>query len=169
MTEDERKPLGASFAQVRRGFDPEQVTEHLDRLNMDIQVLADARDTATEQATQLREQLDAARDEVERLRGEVRVLSGDDDSVESMSERLQLMLRLVQDKFDDMQGAVRREVDDLSSLRERLAQQIDGSRQLLDRALPDARRPARDFAKNDGHQKPDAASTATSDGNTSAQ
>lgn len=170
MTSDERDPLAAPFALVRRGFDPEQVNERLDRLGTEIQDLAAARDSAVEQTTQLRGQLDTAHREVARLRSELRVLSDPPNSVEDMSARLQMMLRLVQDEFSEMQGAARREVDDLCSLRGRLAQQIDASRELLDRALPNARLPVQGGQQHDDHGQSAATSrtTATSRG-TSAE
>lgn len=154
MATNQREPSTASFALVRRGFDPEQVTERLDQLDAEIQVLAGARDAAMDHATQLSEQLDTAHAEVARLRSELRVMSSPADGVGSMSERLQVMLRLVENEFGEMRGTVQSEIDDLCSLRERLARQIDASRELLDRALPDTQPPARSSDKHDGHRPP---------------
>ncbi len=112
MVTVERESSAASFAVVRRGFDPVQVTKHLDRLDADMKILAADRAAAVEQAAQLgkeldtaRSELDAARAEAERLRNELRVMSGPPDSVGSMSERLQVMLRLAQDEFGEMRAA----------------------------------------------------------------
>lgn len=161
MTAAERGPLSTSFDVVRRGFDPEQVTEHLDRLDARIQALAAARDDAAEHAALLSGQLDTARGEVQRLRDELRAVSGPPDSVKGMSERLQVMLRLAHDEFDEMRGAAQREVDGLCSLRARLAEDLDASRELIDRALPTAPPADRAPEEHDGHRPPGEADGAS--------
>lgn len=167
MTTDERMPLETSFAVVRRGFDPRQVTERLDECDVEIKALTAARDAAVEQAALLSGRLDAERGEVGRLHRELRALSGLPDSVESMSERLQVMLRLAQDEFSEMRSAAQREVDGLCSLRERLAQDLDASRELIDKALPVTRSQAPVPQEQDGH-RPDRTSGAASVGTASS-
>ena len=112
MAPAEQAPIAApAFAVVRRGYDPDQVARHLDRVHAETTILAADRAAAVEQAGQLsqqlascRRELDAARTEVERLRGELRVLAGPPDTIDSMSERLQVMLRLVKDEFAGMRA-----------------------------------------------------------------
>src|SRR5689334_14917659 len=105
--------VAPSFAVVRRGYDPDEVTKHLNRLGADTEILAADRAAAVEQATQLsqqldatRNELDAARAEIERLRGELRVLAGPPDSVASMNDRLQVMLRMARDEFGEVRADV---------------------------------------------------------------
>ncbi len=112
MAPAEQAPIAApAFAVVRRGYDPDQVARHLDRVHAETTILAADRAAAVEQAGQLsqqlascRRELDAARTVVERLRGELRVLSGPPDTTDSMSERLQVMLRLAKDEFTGMRA-----------------------------------------------------------------
>jgi cell division septum initiation protein DivIVA len=101
------------FAVVRRGYDPDQVARHLERIDAETTILAADRAAAVDQAAQLsqqlatcRKELDAARTEVERLRGDLRVLAGPPDTIDSMSERLQVMLRLAKDEFTGMRADV---------------------------------------------------------------
>jgi hypothetical protein len=102
-TAGDRRPLllgGAAGLRPGRGHQAPQPDKR------ETAILAADRAAAVEQSTQLSQQLDAtrneldsARAEIERLRGELRVLSGPPDSVASMNDRLQVMLRLARDEF----------------------------------------------------------------------
>jgi hypothetical protein len=84
MAPAEQPPITTpAFAVVRRGYDPDQVAYHLNRVDAETTILAADRAAAVEQASQLGQQLAACRKElasahaeIERLRGELRVLSG---------------------------------------------------------------------------------------------
>ncbi|WP_316689573.1 hypothetical protein [Pseudonocardia sp. H11422] len=91
-----------SFATVRRGYDPGQVTAHLRRIEVEFAILVADRDAALEQAAQFLRELNAARREIERLSFQLPRLSLPPESIESMSERLQLMQRLARDEFGSM-------------------------------------------------------------------
>jgi hypothetical protein len=112
MAPAEQAPIAApAFAVVRRGYDPDQVAYHLHRVDAETTILAADRAAAAEQATQLgqqlaacRKELEAANTEIERLRGELRVLTGAPDTVDSMNERLQVMLRLAKEEFTGLRA-----------------------------------------------------------------
>src|SRR3954447_18834462 len=112
MAPAEQAPIAApAFAVVRRGYDPDQVAYHLNRVDAETTILAADRAAAAEQAAQLgqqlaacRKELDAANAEIERLRGELRVLTGPPDTVDSMNERLQVMLRLAKEEFTGLRA-----------------------------------------------------------------
>jgi cell division septum initiation protein DivIVA len=112
MAPAEQAPITApAFAVVRRGYDPDQVAYHLNRVDAETTILAADRAAAVEQATQLgqqlascRKELDAANAEIERLRGELRVLAGPPDTVDSMNDRLQVMLRLAKEEFTGLRA-----------------------------------------------------------------
>ncbi|WP_345606540.1 hypothetical protein [Pseudonocardia adelaidensis] len=112
MAPAEQAPIAApAFAVVRRGYDPDQVAYHLNRVDAETTILAADRAAAAEQAAQLgqqlaacRKELDAANAEIERLRGELRVLTGPPDTIDSMNERLQVMLRLAKDEFTGLRA-----------------------------------------------------------------
>lgn len=92
------------FAIVRRGYDPDQVTEHLHRVDIDTKVLLTDRDTAVARAEWADRELTQARTELERLRGEVRSLTGTPHTVGRLSERLDALLRLAHDEYGDLQA-----------------------------------------------------------------
>jgi hypothetical protein len=112
MAPAEQAPIVApAFAVVRRGYDPDQVAYHLNRVDAETTILAADRAAAAEQANQLgqqlaacRKELEAAQTEIERLRGELRVLAGPPDTVDSMNERLQVMLRLAKEEFTGLRA-----------------------------------------------------------------
>ncbi|MDH3060720.1 hypothetical protein QEN36_15270, partial [Gordonia alkanivorans] len=56
------------FAIVMRGYDREQVADHLQRLDAELRVLAADRDAATANAHELASHLEEARDEIAELR-----------------------------------------------------------------------------------------------------
>jgi hypothetical protein len=112
MAPAEQPPIATpAFAVVRRGYDPDQVAYHLSRVDAETTILAADRAAAAEQAAQLgqqlascRKELDAANAEIERLRGELRVLAGPPDTIDSMNERLQVMLRMAKQEFSGLRA-----------------------------------------------------------------
>ncbi len=101
------------FSVVRKGYDHEEVTQHLSRLDAEMKILATDGAAAVAQANQLTMQLDAtmkeleaSRAEVERLKADLRIMGGPADTVERMSERLQVLLRLSQDEFGEKRAEV---------------------------------------------------------------
>lgn len=112
MAPAEQPPIATpAFAVVRRGYDPDQVAYHLSRVDAEMTILAADRTAAAEQASQLgqqlvacRKELDSAKAEIERLRAELRVLAGPPDTIDSMNERLQVMLRLAKEEFTGLRA-----------------------------------------------------------------
>jgi chromosome segregation ATPase len=92
------------FAIVRRGYDPDQVTEHLHRADVEAKVLLTDRDTAVARAEWADRELAQARGELDRLQGEVRALKGTPQSVGRLSERLDALFRLAHDEYGDLQA-----------------------------------------------------------------
>lgn len=100
-----------TFVVVRRGFDTTQVTAHLSRLDADMKILATDRAAAVEQANQLSRELDktrgeleAAKAEVEQRRAELRTMGDPPDSLDRMSERMNVMRRLAAAEFGGMRS-----------------------------------------------------------------
>jgi hypothetical protein len=112
MAQAEQPPIATpAFAVVRRGYDPDQVAYHLSRVDAEMTILAADRAAAAEQASQLgqqltasRKELDAAHAEIDRLRTELRALAGPPDTIDSMNERLQVMLRLAKEEFTSLRA-----------------------------------------------------------------
>jgi DivIVA domain-containing protein len=139
--QDDREiiPLGAGFDVVRRGYDRGQVDEHLERLDADLGILIADRDTAVSQTGQLTRKLEGTHAEVENLKAQVNRLSVPPTNMDSLSERLQRMLRLAQDEADEIRARAetditetrkRHEVEaaDLRSRYENLIAELDARR-----------------------------------------
>jgi hypothetical protein len=93
----------AGFTIVRRGYDRRQVDDRIRWLEVQIKILVADRDSAMEhlELTELR--LNAALNEVARCRSEMRVMTTAPETVESMNDRLQAIMRESQDEFAAIQ------------------------------------------------------------------
>src|SRR5690242_1418994 len=96
----------AGFPVVRRGYDPDAVEVYLRRLHAQAEIVAADRDAAVEQARQMTVELEACRARVERLRGQVSALSEPGLITDTASERVRLMLRLVEDDIHELPSRI---------------------------------------------------------------
>jgi len=96
----------AGFPVVRRGYDPDAVEVYLRRLDTQVEILAADRDAAVEQSRQMGVELEACRARVERLRGQVSALSEPGLIMDSASDRVRLMLRLVEDDIHELPSRI---------------------------------------------------------------
>ncbi len=93
----------AEFTIVSRGYDPQQVADHLRWLEVQVKILVADRDSAMERLDLTEQRLNAAFAEVARCRSEMRAMTAVPETVESMNYRLQAMMRQSQDEFAAMQ------------------------------------------------------------------
>src|SRR6476661_5961699 len=105
-SEDAEGVMGAGFAVVRRGYDPDAVEAYLRRLDAQVQILAADRDAAVEQSRQMGVELEACRGRVERLRGQVSALSEPGLITDTASDRVRSMLRLVEDDIHELPSRI---------------------------------------------------------------
>jgi DivIVA domain-containing protein len=108
-------PLGSAFDVVRRGYDREQVDEHLDRLDADLRILAADRDAAVARAAELAKQVENQRAQIVNHQRELGRLASAPTSMEGMSERLQRMLRLAQEEAADIRAQAEAEASERMS------------------------------------------------------
>ncbi|MFT4044609.1 MAG: hypothetical protein QM673_15735 [Gordonia sp. (in: high G+C Gram-positive bacteria)] len=128
------------FAVVMRGFDREQVTERLQRIDAEMRVLAADRDAATANAQELAAHLHQARDQIEALRREVDTLSVPPTTAQGMSDRLSRMLQLASDEASEMRAEASAEAAETLSVARQESQQLTSDAQAeADRILADAR------------------------------
>ncbi len=104
------------FAIVMRGYDREQVADHLQRLDAELRVLAADRDAATANAHELAAHLEEARDEIAELRREIDKLSVPPTTAQGMSERLSRMLQLASDEASEMRAEASAEAAETLSI-----------------------------------------------------
>jgi hypothetical protein len=113
MVAVQETPNATWFRVVRRGYEPQEVTEHLRRVEAEMKILSADRDASVERAALAEQQLDEARRELARVRAQLDSMTSPPDTVASMSERLHVMLRLARDEFSALQAEASSFTNDL--------------------------------------------------------
>jgi cell division septum initiation protein DivIVA len=133
-TRDEAAPVRPPFEIVLRGFDRQQVIDHVDALTAHVARLGAERDAALQRAADLNEKIEKLRREsteatrqVDRLHREVAEAATQVDRLQrspltAASERIQRMLQMAEDEVVELQTATERET---SSLRESARTEAD--------------------------------------------
>ncbi|WP_132993796.1 hypothetical protein [Gordonia zhaorongruii] len=110
------------FPIVMRGYDRDQVTDYIRRLDADLQMMTADRDSAHSNADDLYDRLEDARREMHSLRREVDTLSIPPTTVAGMSERVSRMLQLATDEAAELRSSAREEADETLSIARQEAQ-----------------------------------------------
>jgi DivIVA domain-containing protein len=112
-------PLPVSFALAVRGYDREQVDEHLADLNEEIRLLTLDRDAAVAEAETLLRHLESARAEVDDLRTRLNRLARTPADPGALGERVRLMLECARTEADAIVATAHRRA---AAVRERAAE-----------------------------------------------
>ena len=120
MTSGDWLPAQAPFDLVRRGFSPEQVTAHLERLEYDLRITTANRDATNQRLTELGAQLAAAQAETDTLRAQLDRSALEPVSMANLSDRMQRMIRLAEEEAGEIRARAEVEAD-------RLRSQLDAS------------------------------------------
>ncbi|GAC80024.1 MULTISPECIES: hypothetical protein [Gordonia] len=104
------------FPIVMRGYDRDQVTDHIRRLDAELQMMAADRDSAHASADQLHERLEQARAQVHSLQRDVDTLSVPPTTVAGMTERVSRMLQLATDEAAELRANAREEAAETISV-----------------------------------------------------
>lgn len=116
---------GSLFSISMRGYDRNEVHEHLSRLDAEIRVTAADRDAIAAQANDLADQLDDARAEIQALREEVDRLAVPPTSAADVSDRMARMLRLAADEASETRAAAHAEAAEIVSIAEQNAHDLE--------------------------------------------
>ncbi|GAA4660203.1 hypothetical protein [Gordonia humi] len=111
------------FPIVMRGYDRDQVTDHIRRLDAELQMMTADRDSAHASADELHDRLERTRAQVHDLQREVDTLSVPPTTVAGMSERVSRMLQLATDEAAELRANARDEADETLSVARQSAQQ----------------------------------------------
>ena len=106
-----------------RGYDRDHVTDHIRRLDAELQMIAADRDSAHASADDLHERLEQARAQVHGLQREVDTLSVPPTTVAGMSDRVSRMLQLATDEAAELRANARDEAAETLSVARQNAQQ----------------------------------------------
>lgn len=106
-----------------RGYDRDQVTDHIRTLEAELAMMAADRDSAHAHADELLGHLDETRARVRSLQSDVDALSAPPTTVTGMSERLSRMLTLATEEAGEIRSSARDEADELVSVARQAAEQ----------------------------------------------
>lgn len=99
-----------------RGYDRDQVTDHIRQLEADLAMMASDRDSAHAHADELLGHLEQARGRVRSLQNDVDALSAPPTTVTGMSERLSRMLTLATEEAEEIRSTARDEAAEMVSV-----------------------------------------------------
>ncbi|MFC3897499.1 DivIVA domain-containing protein [Lentzea rhizosphaerae] len=111
QTRGDLLPLRTGFDVVWRGYDREQVDQHVDAVENDLRILTADRNAAVTRADALAQQLQAARSEITELRGRIDRISRTPVDTEGLTERLRRMVELAHDEAEEITQRARAVAD----------------------------------------------------------
>lgn len=110
-----------------RGYDRDQVTDHIRVLDAELRMMAADRDSAHANADELQHHLDDARRRIVDLQDEVNTLSVPPTTVAGMTDRVSRMLQLATDEASEMRANARDEADETLSVARQSAEDVRAS------------------------------------------
>lgn len=110
-----------------RGYDRDQVTDHIRVLDAELRMMAADRDSAHANADELQSHLDDARRRIRELQDEVNTLSVPPTTVAGMTDRVSRMLQLATDEASEMRANAREEADETLSVARQSAEDVRAS------------------------------------------
>lgn len=113
MTSGDWLPAQAPFDLVRRGYSPEQVTAHLERLEYDLRITTANRDATNQRLTEFGAQLAAAQAEADMLRSQLDRTALEPVSMAHLSDRMQRMIRLAEEESGEIRARAESDADRL--------------------------------------------------------
>ena len=119
-------PAQTPFEVVRRGYHPEQVTAHMERLEYELRIATANRDASNERMTELTTQLQAVQAEADTLRAQLDRNALEPVSMAGMSDRMQRMIRLAEEEASEIRA---RAEDDAAGMRSDLQAALDDAKE----------------------------------------
>ena len=113
MSSNEWLPAQIPFDLVRRGFAPDQVTAHLERLEYDLRIATANSDATNQRLSELTAHLSAVQSEADDLRAQLDHLALEPVSMTGLSNRMQRMIRLAEEEAAEIRARANAEADQL--------------------------------------------------------
>jgi cell division septum initiation protein DivIVA len=132
MTSGDWLPAQAPFDVVRRGYSPEQVTAHLERLEYDLRITTANRDATNQRLNELGSQLAAAQAEADTLRAQLDRNALEPVSMANLSDRMQRMIRLAEEEAGEIRARAEADADRLRSQLETTLSETAAARAAFD-------------------------------------
>ena len=111
MSSNEWLPAQIPFDLVRRGFAPDQVTAHLERLEYDLRIATANGDATNQRLSEVSAQLHDAQAEADELRTQLDNLAREPVSMTGLSNRMQRMIRLAEEEAAEIRARANAEAD----------------------------------------------------------
>jgi cell division septum initiation protein DivIVA len=124
MTSNEWLPPQIPFEIVRRGYAPDQVTAHLEKLEYDLRIATANRDATNQRLTELAAQLSAAQNDADNLRRQLDRMALEPISMTSLSDRMQRMIRIAEEEAAETKAKADTYAADLAERAEREASDL---------------------------------------------
>lgn len=104
MSSNEWLPAQVPFDLVRRGFAPDQVTAHLERLEYDLRIATANGDATNQRLSEVTANLHTAQADVDQLRSQLDNLAREPVSMTGLSNRMQRMIRLAEEEAAEIRA-----------------------------------------------------------------
>jgi cell division septum initiation protein DivIVA len=144
MSSNEWLPAQIPFDLVRRGFAPDQVTAHLERLEYDLRIATANGDATNQRLSEVSAQLHNAQAEADELRTQLDNLAREPVSMTGLSNRMQRMIRLAEEEAAEIRARANAEADKVTGTAAAAAaataaerEAFDGERERTRRQLAD--------------------------------
>lgn len=104
MSSNEWMPAQIPFDLVRRGFAPDQVTAHLERLEYDLRIATANSEATNQRLSEVSAQLSATQADADELRAQLDQLAREPMSMTGLSNRMQRMIRLAEEEASEIRA-----------------------------------------------------------------
>jgi cell division septum initiation protein DivIVA len=148
MSSNEWLPAQIPFDLVRRGFAPDQVTAHLERLEYDLRIATANSDATNQRLFELTAHLSAVQAEADDLRAQLDHLALEPVSMTGLSNRMQRMIRLAEEEAAEIRARANAESDQVRAVATAATAATAAEREAFDGERERTRRQLAEQVKN---------------------
>ena len=125
MSSNEWLPAQIPFDLVRRGFAPDQVTAHLERLEYDLRIATANSDATNQRLSEITAHLSAVQADADELRAQLDRMALEPVSMTGLSNRMQRMIRLAEEEAAEIRARANADADQLKAVAAAMATAAD--------------------------------------------
>lgn len=148
MSSNEWLPAQVPFDLVRRGFAPDQVTAHLERLEYDLRIATANGDATNQRLSEVTANFHSAQSEVDQLRTQLDNLAREPVSMTGLSNRMQRMIRLAEEEAAEIRARANAEAEKLKNAAAALTAATAAERETFDAERERTRRQLADQVRD---------------------
>jgi len=148
MSSNEWLPAQIPFDLVRRGFAPDQVTAHLERLEYDLRIATANGDATNQRLSEVSSQLQAAQAEADDLRAQLDNLAREPVSMTGLSNRMQRMIRLAEEEAAEIRARANTDSEKVRNNAAAMAAATASEREIFDTERERTRRQLADQVRD---------------------